>query len=137
MDIYLSINNREEVIRLPVIPVEFSVSSPHNNETFSTITQGDIKLIGLRGLMSVAFESFFPARNYPFVRDRSYSAWEYVEKIEQWRIRRMPVRLVITDTSINMPVTIDSFEYGLKDKTGDVYYSIGLSEFKFVEVVQS
>lgn len=129
MDIYLSINNRAEVIKLPVVPEEFTIQSPFNNDTLNTIKQGDIKLIGLRGLKTLSFQSFFPSKNYSFLRDKTYKGWQYVEKIEAWRDKRIPVRLIITDTPINMLITIDSFDYGVK--TGkDIYYTLSLSEFK-------
>ncbi|MEW8957782.1 MAG: hypothetical protein AB2448_01525 [Moorella sp. (in: firmicutes)] len=134
MDIFISINNRERVLRIPVIPEEFQVESPFNNETYTTISQGDIKLIGLRGLKSISWQSFFPAKEYPFNRDNTYKAWEYVRVLEEFRDRRLPVRLVIPEAEINMAATIDEFNYGLKDGSGDVYYSITLSEFKFVQI---
>ena len=34
MDIYLSVNDRAEVLRLPVLPPEFTVSKGRNNEVF-------------------------------------------------------------------------------------------------------
>ena len=38
MDIYLSVNNRAEVLRLPVLPPEFTVSKGRNNEVFETVS---------------------------------------------------------------------------------------------------
>lgn len=134
MDIFLSINNREQVIMLPVIPKEFLIKSPYKNEGFESVSQGELKLIGLRGLKSMTISSFFPQQEYPFTRDDTYKAWEYIEMIENWRERRIPIRLVITDTPINMAVVIENFEYGIKDGTGDIYYTLTLSEFKFITV---
>lgn len=134
MDIFLSINNREQVIKLPVAPSEFKIQSPVNNETFTTANLGDIKLLGLRGLKSISISSFFPVHDYPFLRDNSYKGFEYVEIIERWIDRRLPVRLVIPAAGINLPVTIDSFEYGPQDGSGDIYYTLVLSEFKLVNV---
>lgn len=132
MDIFLSINNREQVIQLPIVPAEFKVQSPFSNEVFSTISQGDIKLIGQRGLKSITLDSFFPVKDYPFLRDRTYKGWEYVKIIEAWRRRRVPIRLIITGTPMNIAMVIDNFEYGVQDGSGDVYYSLSLSEFKFI-----
>lgn len=134
MDIFLSINNREQVIQLPIVPSEFVISSPINNEKFTTINQGEIKLIGQRGLKLLKIESFFPKNHYSFSRDRSYVGWEYVETIESWIERRMPIRLIITDTPINLAMTIENFEYGVQDGTGDIYYSLTLEEFKFIRL---
>lgn len=136
MDIFLSINNREQVIQLPVIPKQFRIPSPVNNETETTINQGDIKLIGTRGLKAITIDSFFPSKDYPFSRDKSYYGWEYVEIIESWIDRRIPIRLIITNTPINLAMTIDNFQYGPQDGSGDVYYSLALSEFKFIKLEQ-
>jgi hypothetical protein len=133
LDIFLSINNREQVIKLPIVPSEFQIQSPHNNETFNTVNQGDLKLIGNRGLKSLMIAAFFPAKDYPFTRDRSFKGWEYVTIIESWIERRVPIRLIMTNTPINMAATIENFDYGVKDGSGDVYYSLTLSEFKFVK----
>lgn len=129
MDIFLSINNREQVIQLPIVPTEFKVASPVNHETYTTINQGDMKLIGQRGLKSLGIDSFFPSKVYPFNRDNTYKGWEYVEVIEAWINRKLPIRLIATNTPINMLMTIDNFEYGLQDGSGDVYYSLQLSQF--------
>ena len=134
MDIFLSINNREQVMQLPVLPKEFKIRTGMKNENYDTISQGEIKLIGLPALASIALESFFPVKDYPFLRDRTYSGWECVEMIEAWKVRRVPIRLIITDTPINMACSIETFEYGPQDGSGDIYYTLELSEFKFVNL---
>ncbi|WP_129599800.1 hypothetical protein [Anaerophilus nitritogenes] len=139
MDIFLSINNREQVIRLPVLPKEFKIQSGMKNESFDTINQGEIKLIGMDSLKSISIQSFFPNQDYPFLRDRRYKGWEYIKILEEWKSRRVPIRLVITDSSnelVNMPCTIESFEYGQQDGTGDIYYTLTLNEFKFIKLEQ-
>lgn len=134
MDIFLSINNREQVIKLPVLPSDFTIQTGMKNETYDTIGQGEIKLIGLPSLRAISLSSFFPAKDYPFLKDVTYKAWEYVELLEQWKERRVPIRIVITDTPINMSCSIESFEYGIEDGTGDIYYTLALSDFKFVQL---
>lgn len=139
MDIFISINNREQVIKLPVLPKEFKIQSGMKNETFDTINQGEIKLIGMESLKSISIQSFFPNNDYTFLRDRSYRGWQYVEMIEAWKDRRVPIRLIITDSPkelVNMACTIESFEYGKQDGTGDIYYTLTLSEFKFIQLAQ-
>ncbi|WP_432662443.1 hypothetical protein R9X47_18120 [Wukongibacter baidiensis] len=137
MDIFLSINNREQVIKLPVLPAEFKIQSGMKNETYDTISQGEIKLIGMDSLNSISIQSFFPDKDYAFLRDGGYKGWQYVEIIEKWKTRRVPIRLTITESPINMACTIESFEYGMQDGTGDIYYTLTLSEFKFINLNQS
>ena len=136
MDIFLSVNNREQVIQLPIVPFEFMVKSPVNNETFTTINQGDIKLFGERGLKAIVIDTFFPHhdKNYPFARSNQYKRWEYVEIIESWIERKLRVRLIATGSPINIVMTIDDFEYGYKDGSGDIYYTLALSEFPDIKL---
>lgn len=130
MDIFLSTMDRKQIIQLPIVPASFKIPSPVNNEVFTTINQGDIKLLGRRGLKSLTIDSFFPSKVYPFSRNNKYFGWEYYEIIEGWIDKRMPIRLIMSNTPINMLVTIENFEPGLQDGSGDVYYSLALSEFK-------
>ena len=53
MDIYLSVNNRAEVMRLPVIPPEFTISKPQGTEVFETVSQGELQLIGVPKLKGI------------------------------------------------------------------------------------
>lgn len=116
------------------MPSEFKIPSPMRNSTFESISQGDLKLIGNRGLKNLTIDSFFPAKDYPFSRDKTYHGWEYVEIIESWMDRRIPIRLIATNTPINIAMAIENFEYGLRDGTGDVYYTLSLEEFRFVKL---
>lgn len=134
MDIFISVNNREKVIKLPVLPKDFKIQSGMKNETYDTISIGEIKLIGLPTLRAISLSSFFPSKDYPFLRDKTYKAWEYVDMINEWKERRVPIRIIITDTPVNMACTIESFEYGEQDGSQDVYYTLSLSEFKFIEL---
>ncbi|MEK5330255.1 hypothetical protein [Lysinibacillus sp. FSL W8-0992] len=130
MDIFLSTMDRKQIIQLPIVPSDFKIPSPVNNEVFTTINQGDIKLLGRRGLKSITIDSFFPSKAYSFSRNNKYFGWEYYEIIEGWIDKRMPIRLIMSNTPINILMTIESFEAGLQDGSGDVYYSLALSEFK-------
>lgn len=149
--IYLSINNREEIMELPVVPPEIEVQSPWGIETYNTNTQGDITLIGKRGLETLLISSFFPVHDYPFVQFRGrpgesirmlqLKGWEYVNKLNQWRDRRIPIRFILTAIKesnsfdiINNAYVIEGFNYGPKDGSGDIYYTMLLKEFKFIKL---
>ena len=129
MDIYLSINNREKVIKLPVLPEEFNITSPQNNEVFNACA-GELNLIGELGLKSISWTSFFPCKEVKYSKENKLLGWELVNELEELRKRKLPFRLIITDTPINMAVTIDSFEYGLKAGPEHVRYTIELKEFR-------
>lgn len=132
MDFILSINNREKVITLPIPPAEITLSSPQNNETFQTVGVGDLAVIGNRGLKTLFFSSFFPAYPLSYSKNNSMFGWDYVGLIEELRDKKMPFRFVVTDTGINLPVLIDTFEYGLQNKSQHIYYTLSLTEFKMI-----
>lgn len=134
MDFYLSWNNREDVILLPIPPIDFKLITSQINETFNSINMGELRLIGLEGLATASISSYFPNQEYPFSRNNSMFGYEYVDMIEKWRKSRRPIRLTITDTSINIACTIDNFEHGKEDNTGDVYYTLSLTEFRLIEL---
>ena len=123
MDIFLSVSNREQILQLPVIPPEFTITKPHKNEVFETASQGDLKLLGPAGLKGIVINSFFPIRDYPFLRSRAYYGFEYVYIIDKWIEAKLPIRLIITDTPINMAVAVDNFEYTIK-QDGDLNYML-------------
>ncbi len=133
--VYISINNNEEVILLPVSPAEYEIDEPWEGQEISGLN-GPMNIIQNKGLGSTKIESFFPIRDYPFLLNRELWGMEYVEKIKKWRDRKVPIRFIITEngnTDVNMAVTINNFTYG-KSKSGDINYALDLKEFKFVEV---
>lgn len=138
INVFLSINNNAEVMQLPVPPAEYNVPSPWSNERVDGLQQS-LNVIGLKGLRSVEIKSFFPIRDYPFLQNRSMWGMAYVETIERWRGLRIPLRLVIVDSggsqSLNMAVTIDNFEWGVK-QDGDIYYTLQMTEFVFISTAR-
>lgn len=134
----ISFENLKDSIVLPVNPPESVING--GGTAFSdmqVIKGGERTIIGSSMLQAVAFSSFFP-RNY----DSSYCTkkdipdpWEAVKKIEKWRASGKPVKLLITETNINMYATIRKFDYREKGgEPGDVYYDIEFKEFKFIKI---
>ncbi len=138
MDIFLSVNNRAEILQIPVMPPSFTVSKPQTTEKFETVSGEELLLIGSPKLKGIGWESFFPIRDYPFLK-HSYNSdmwgWDYIYMIDTWIKQKLPIRLIITydhkDTSINMPTAVSSFEYELKSD-GDLWYKIQFEELNLM-----
>ena len=131
--IFLSIDNGAEVMELPVIPPEFSVSKPQKDETFETVTGEQLAFIDAPDLKGISWSSFFPAKDYPFLRcERLADVWQYGYTIDMWIKRKYPIRLCIAGTPINMAVKVTQFDYTLS-KGGDINYSITLKEMSLVD----
>ncbi len=118
-------------VRIPVLPSEYTVQSAQNNTTVNVIGLGEVTLKGKRGLRSISFSSFFPQRY-----DADYCEFSalkspkaYVEMIEKMK-RAGTVKLIITGTPINFRCTIESFEWGENDGTGDITYTLSFKEYR-------
>lgn len=133
MDYYLSFNNNDERIRLPVIPSSFEVNIPHQNTTVNITNLGEINLIGKTGLMNMMIESFFPSQQYSFCLYKDFQKpYEYIKQLLKWKDSGKPIRVIVTGTPINYAMAIENLTYLEVDGTGDVYFSLELKEYKFI-----
>lgn len=138
-----------EAILIPILPSEFTFSTSMNNTVQNVHSLGDVYLAGQRGLKSFSFSSFFPRNEYSFAvvappysvmwRDKyGLNPYAYVDMIERWmdevgqtgKSAVVQLNLLNDDKQLYLNMLIDSFEYGENDGTGDVNYTISLSEFR-------
>lgn len=123
---------------LPVPPPEFSIQRGRNNSTVSVEDFGEVTLIGGKKLAPVSISSFFPAQQYSFCQTTNIRhPYACVELIEKWIESKKPIQFLISETNINMLCTIETFTYGEKDGTGDVYFTIDLKEYKILNAETS
>lgn len=121
--------------KLPVTPSSFEVGVGQKNTVVNVISLGEVNLLGKTGLRSVSLSCFFPAQDYNFSKaDREDPEW-YVSILEEWRKSNTLIRFIINDV-INMQCTIESFNWGMKDGTEDIYYTLALKEYRTVSVKQ-
>lgn len=138
---YLEINGRRYM--LPINPGSISVDVPGRNESSEVVKLGEITQFASKGLRAVGFGCFFPATaKHSMILNGStfLPPQDYAALIEKAMDDQKPVRLIITDTKINMLTSIESFSWSIVDSTGDVEYSITLKEYreyaaKFVKTV--
>ena len=125
-------------ISIPVLPSEYQVQSSQNNQSENIIGLGEISLKGKRNLMTVSFSSFFPLRrNSSYCRRGSIlKPLQYVDAIERMK-QTGTVKLVITGSPIRMDCTIESFEWGENDGTGDIFYTLSFKEYRNVSASKS
>jgi nucleoid-associated protein YgaU len=137
MDFWLSFNNFAERLQLPVNPGEFHIRTGNKNTVVDIQSLGELNLIGGEKLAEIQLSSFFPAKWAPYCAYRDIpSPYDAVAIIEKWRKSGRPVRLIITDTPINLALAIEEFEYGEKGGTRDVLYTLTLREYRFIQLKQ-
>lgn len=120
---------------LPVTPSEFIVSTSNNIQKVSIHQSGDVNLWGQPGLADITVSSFFPSspRSYAFYGGDPYS---YIEQIQNWIKNKEQVRYIISNTPVNIPTLPQSIEYGEQDGTGDVYFTLRMSEYRELKTVE-
>ncbi len=135
MEIWFKLNNNSEQLRLPVNPAEFTICKTNQNQTVNINDIGEINMIGKPGLAAISLTSFFPAHNYSFCEYYGFpDPYTCVQMIDAWRQKGQIIRLIITDTDINISVTVETFEYGEKGGSGDVNFTLNLKEYRALKV---
>ncbi len=127
--IYLTFNNEQSRINIPVLPEKVDISQGTNNQTIDIIGLGETVVIGDLSALTISFESVFPA-------DKC-DGKGITEKVMAWMHSKKPVHLIISGMDINMFCSIESFEYYEQGgDVGSIYYSISLKEYREVTFKQ-
>jgi hypothetical protein len=123
-----------DTLQLPVPPANYSIKKALNNSLLLVEGMGEISFIGKPKLSEIApIESFFPNHPYSFCQYTTFpTPKECTDLIEKWIASGNPIRYLVTGTSINLQCSIESFEYGERDGTGDVYFTLILKEYKTI-----
>lgn len=135
MDIVFSANNREEVITFPYTPAGIEISESQSNDVFSGLSR-NIGLIGNMDLRTVSISGYWFKINPSWANSSAKDEpKKYVEFFQKWRAKKVPVRLVISESDdnviLNMACTIDDFTWSYA-RSGDISYSLKVTEYTFV-----
>lgn len=132
--IELSYNNHEEMFDLPINPAEFEFTEAHNNQKITLLNIGEANLIGHRGLVTGSLSSFFPSADSPFARYADREPMEYIQLLKKWKSKPQPIRVIISDCDFNLAMSIDNLTYSHREGDKDVYFTLELSEYRFLTV---
>lgn len=149
--IFLSYNNQEEAFRIPVNPEELSIKEAGDGSTYKIVGGDEINAIQSRKLTEISFSSFLPGQLYPFVNgDELLPIPEYIALITKWMDAKRPIRFIYSaisfepgaqkspqEIAINMPVTIEEFEWKPVAGTSDIEYNISFKRYVFYNAVQA
>ena len=79
---------------------------------------------------------FFPAQQYNFCRCVPEAPYTYVSELERAMRENDICVLTITGTTVSLNVTIEAFEYGEEDGSGDVVFTLSLKEYRTVSTAR-
>lgn len=123
-----------ESVTFPVSPASFEINNPYKNGTVTINALGEIGMLGKRGLASVTITSFFPAQVYGFEQTTpNDDPYGYITMLQQFAEAGKPCQLTVSGTSVSTYCTIENIKYGERDGTGDVYFSVDLREYRYIQ----
>lgn len=123
------------VVQLPVNPPSLSIESAGNNKSIEIVSLGEITVLRKKKLSACSIECFFPAtinKNNPYVLTQgSFEDPQfYVDFFEGVREARKPMRFIVTDTDINMLVSIENFTQTRNAMDDDLSYKLDLKQYR-------
>lgn len=117
-------------LALPITPESYTIDHGNHVETVNLHTVGDYHLPGGRTLFTCNISGMLPRRAYPFnLPGASLDPFTYIDFFEFSSDRREVCRFVISDTPTIADVLIENWQYGEKDGTNDIYYTLTLRRF--------
>ena len=136
MEIWLKLDDKNvKDFRFPVVPNDFDFETSNIINSSNITKLGEVGFYGGDNLSPLEISSFFPSKNYSFCQYSDFpkplECVAYIKKLMKYK--RIP-RLIYTDTDINIPVLIESFNYGRKDGTQDIYFTLKFKEYRKIEV---
>lgn len=123
-----------EQLTLPVTPWKYNVTTSQNNKVVDILDFGEALLFGNAKLKYLKFACFFPNQErhegHKYVVGDKYSPTECIDQIIKWKEAKKPVRVIITDSPVNLMMGIMDFNYNERDGTRDIWYEISFNEYK-------
>lgn len=123
-----------EELAMPVTPPNFQVELGRLVEQVDMAGFGQVNLPGLEGLFNEQQTFLLPnsARNYTqggWTGD-PYAA---VDMLVRWSRDGDVLRMIVTQTPVNVAVILPPVRYGQQDGTGDVYVTLTLRQYRDLE----
>lgn len=120
---------------LPVNPKELSVTQGSGNKTINLLNVGEVVVAGNRGPIKMAVNTFLPASNSLFYKERNPE--EIVTKMKQWKNGRQPLRIIVSGTDINTMFLVENMEEQYREGQLDIYINWNFTEYRVLNVPAS
>lgn len=116
---------------LPIPPKTIEVKTRVDNQIVNLLNKGEVLIKGNKKLDSITIKSFFPAQEYSYRKSDYIVPYQFVRLFRMWQFDdKRPISVTFEGTDIKEhSFLINSFSYGHKDSTGDVYFTLELVEY--------
>lgn len=121
-------------LTLPVTPWKYQITTSQNNKVVDILDFGEAVLLGNTKLQRLKFSCFFPNQErhdgHKYIVGDNYSPKSCIDQIIKWKEAKKPVRVIITDSPVNLMMVIMEFNYNERDGTRDIWYDLSFTEYK-------
>ena len=119
-----------EKLTLPVTPNQYTVTSEQENHVVNILDFGENLLAGNAKLKHLKMKGFFPAtfHFYSFVVGDKKEPAEIVDLLTNWKESNALIRVIITESPVNLLMMIRDFDFREKDGTRDIYFELNFDE---------
>jgi len=127
MEIYFSVDNNKEILRIPYVPPDVNFVSPLEYESFENYKGEYLSLVGEEGLRLLTLESWFPSKIYKWLGTTALAPI-CIDFFKRSRTKVLRVVVVSFSININMLCIITDFTYKKKNN-GDISYTLSIEEY--------
>ncbi|WP_096201889.1 LysM peptidoglycan-binding domain-containing protein [Bacillus sp. FJAT-45350] len=130
LKVTLLLQNTTTAVTLPIPPEKIDFHFGARTMSFTTIYGGAFDMPRGRNPEKVILYGLLPgpSRQLPVIVEKN--AQEVVEVFRTWNKENKPLRLIIPDTKINLPVYIEKFDAPIEGGYGDYRYTLALGEYR-------
>lgn len=136
MNFYLASVDQSRRIQLPINPERITANTGARVLSFETIVSGEIAIPRGKKIARISWEGFFPGdqRQRLGIIPNWTPPAELVDQLQRWRDTGEKLRLLVTETPLNVDVYIDSFEHSYAGGHGDISYRLELVQARTLQV---
>lgn len=125
-------------ITLPINPQTIEVIKSKTIKTHDILDYGEVAVAGKPKLETLSLDSVLPADTSYFallstlvekLEYKTYTQDRALQKLDEWITSQEPVRLIISQY-VNKEYLVTQYRQVLNENTGDINYTIDLTEYK-------
>ena len=143
-DFYFTNTETNEELNLFITPEKVSVKTGASFRNFSIVNIGEVKIPKGEQLTGISWRGIIAGADkllYPFGNKKNYEQPIEITKVfKRWRETGAKIKLLVTQTPINLEVYLKDFDYTLAGGMGAIEYSIDLiaaKELKYMTVAEA
>lgn len=127
-EFYMRNLDTSEELRLCMTPEKVNVKTTANFRSYNVVEVGEIKIPKGEKLTEISWHGIIPAAQAMLYSFANRQTWERPNEIlkvfKRWRENPAKIKLLITQTPINLEVYLKKFDFAAEGGLGDYKYSV-------------